>query len=253
MTFRIRKDRERSAQTEILLKEFAVAPFGAITALRVLKGEDLRRWRQEIEDDEKGMPFGLRSGKPFPPWRDTTDWLKATYYQRALGEAGPTYTFNVNLSQEVIDEALGRTESFMEFVQARLARHLKHRLGKPVSYWFAIEMTNTERLHLHGAFRHDEHDLDLVREALRGMSRVGTKAPEPRAVVIKPVSYAPGWASYSTKNVDRIKRKLRCKVVTATAEVRQQAERAYQLDASAYRDAMTPNRYAKHPLWGKFA
>lgn len=236
-----------------LLKSLSVTPFGIVQGLPVIDGVEIyqhvKEARDKIDEEEHRLWPHV---KPFPPWRDTHDELKAIYYQRVLAEGGATCTFTVNLSQDVLAVGSARTESFMKFVQERLARHLKHELKQPISYWFAIETSTAGRPHLHGAFRIDQHDLDVVREALQGVSRAGAGVPVPRAVVLAPVSDGPGWAGYAMKNLALTKKQLGAKVLSASAGIRHRAEQLYNLDYNAYRAAMKPHTYAGNPLWGIF-
>jgi hypothetical protein len=94
--------------------------------------------------------------------------------------------------------------------------------------------TDDGRPHLHGAIASDGLRVDDVRKALRAAGKLRSDKPEPRAVVVKPITNGPGRSGYSTLLADRTRRELECKLLTATVSVLKNAREAYEGDCVAY-------------------
>jgi hypothetical protein len=231
--FRDRKDEERNAQTRWLLRELKVTPFGPALELAVIDRGEIKKLEKRLARDRSA------SWKtPFPAYRDTTDLVRAIYYQRALEEHGRTFTFTVHFSPEVLATSKSK---LIDFAHRRIARHFKEYVGHPVPFWFAIELSEiTHFPHFHGAFAIDDQRLPTAREALRAASRLGRTPPTPRAVRIDPITYGPGWTWYSLKNPSHTEYVFECKVLSATVEVRKRAEEHYKADQAVYLGAVRP-------------
>ncbi|WP_127846933.1 hypothetical protein [Caulobacter sp. FWC26] len=143
-------------------------------------------------------------------WIQTPDWDRAGDAMKMAAmcavAARPEMNgraFSINLSEDLVKEALASPLGFTVFLQRRLKRFLKRVLPK-ADFAFAIDVTDeTYRLHLHGVVVPNQPFLwtrskgpNELKQALRKFADNQSK----QAVEASPWSDVPeGWGGYSTK------------------------------------------------------
>lgn len=102
-------------------------------------------------------------------WRDLSDVSTLEWFHHSLRHTGPVHAFTLNLSPAI--DRLARTKpSAVKWLSRRIALQLKLALGRPIDFWFAVEVTETgqpRRLHCHGELQIASSDSVCVRKALR--------------------------------------------------------------------------------------
>ncbi|MES0167826.1 hypothetical protein NKJ87_17830 [Mesorhizobium sp. M0027] len=102
-------------------------------------------------------------------WRDLSDLSTLEWFHHSLRHTGPVHAFTLNLSP-AIDQLARSKPSAVKWLSRRIALQLKLALGRPVDFWFAVEVTETgqpRRLHCHGELQIAPSDSVCVRKALR--------------------------------------------------------------------------------------
>ncbi|MER9203016.1 hypothetical protein NKH74_28155 [Mesorhizobium sp. M0933] len=102
-------------------------------------------------------------------WRDLSDLSTLEWFHHSLRHTGPVHAFTLNLSPAI--DSLARTKSSaVKWLSRRIALQLRLALGRPIDFWFAVEVTETgqpRRLHCHGELQIAPSDSVCVRKALR--------------------------------------------------------------------------------------
>ncbi|GLQ82008.1 hypothetical protein GCM10007881_55290 [Mesorhizobium huakuii] len=102
-------------------------------------------------------------------WRDLSDLSTLEWFHHSLRHTGPVHSFTLNLSPDI--DRLARTKrSAVKWLSRRIDRQLKLALGRPIDFWFAVELTQEgqpRRLHCHGELQIASSDSLCVRKALR--------------------------------------------------------------------------------------
>ncbi|ESY59453.1 hypothetical protein X744_13340 [Mesorhizobium sp. LNJC372A00] len=119
------------------------------------------------------QPFNVYTGLPVheapAAWRDLSDVYRLEWFHHALRHTGPVHAFTLNLSPAV--DHLARTKpSAVKWLSRRIALQLKLALGRPIDFWFAVEVTEAgqpRRLHCHGELQIAPGDSLCARKALR--------------------------------------------------------------------------------------
>ncbi|TIL46130.1 hypothetical protein [Mesorhizobium sp.] len=118
-------------------------------------------------------PYSAYTGLPLHDmpavWRDLSDVSRLEWFHHSLRHTGPVHAFTLNLSPEI--DRLARTKSSaVKWLSRRIALQLKLALGRPIDFWFAVEVTETgqpRRLHCHGELQIASSDSVCARKALR--------------------------------------------------------------------------------------
>ena len=76
---------------------------------------------------------------------------------------------NLNLGDEIMEQALSKGADAKRFLSQRLSRHLERALGRRIEFWFVLEISEppANRLHLHGEIDCSATEAKAVRKALR--------------------------------------------------------------------------------------
>lgn len=142
-------------------------------------------------------------------WRDLSPAQKLTCATWRFARAGG-HAFSLNLSQD-FEDAL-RSRSDMRERMAQLLRDSLRIAGfgeLPIAWVFELNpdaVANFDRLHLHGILGGTadlpQADLDRLKKALCEAAGKATGATGgERQLDLKPLSYAPGWASYMLEGI----------------------------------------------------
>jgi hypothetical protein len=109
-----------------------------------------------------------------------------------------------------------------------LLRAFERELGSVPLYWLSVDVSATERLHLHGAIAADEQELDAVERALR---HAGGHGPKPvkndKMVDLNPQRCDDGWAIYSIRNAAKVRRLIKGRTLSITGPLRSEGKWFY--------------------------
>lgn len=105
----------------------------------------------------RGTPFPLkqRSGRPVPPWRQLSPWMKIQIASLCIFEQGGC-TFRAHLHEDVEPMArASRSTSLREYFRDRISRCARDEFGVAPFFWFVIEDRSQSGLsvtrpHVHG-------------------------------------------------------------------------------------------------------
>lgn len=145
-----------------------------------------------------------RAGKP-RPWRDTTDELKAVYFERALTarRGRSPYAFTLRIDQNLI----ANEKSPTDFMRRRFHYHLQQAVGRSVDLWAAVESEG--EIYFHGHVDIGKSEKAAVIAALRDVG--GNWRPgrgQARQLDVKPGFNVDHWAGYATKNLAEARAEL---------------------------------------------
>lgn len=84
------------------------------------------------------------------------------------------------------------------WLSKRIARRLQAALGREVDCWFALEISQRRRLHLHGELQIELHEAEAARKALRLAAGEWEKVRQHQAHLKEKPTVV--WTSYSTKD-----------------------------------------------------
>jgi hypothetical protein len=211
--------------------------------------------------ESKYVPELARRFRRPAQWRDATDQLRVLYAHWALKQAGPIFTINLRLNDEIEALARSKGDKALGWLHERVRGELSKSLGRVVDFYLTMEEEETETyprrrlLHLHGEFALLPEEtsisgraLDELRKSLRhALRRAGGEWPEHSQFQCK-IRNNPdeGWASYAVKEFWRLTpgmRKMlapsrgfnrppgfRGQALSMTLDVRKRAEELYAAD-----------------------
>lgn len=133
-------------------------------------------------------------------WRDLSDEFAVEWFHYGLQSLGPTTSFTLNLSPEI--EAKARLKG-SDWLFRRVRYHLQNAFGRKPEFWFALELTDTQRLHVHGELQAAPHELAAVRKALRLAGGEWDQVRQHQAHTKPDASIV--WANYTVKDAWRIR------------------------------------------------
>ncbi|ESY66311.1 hypothetical protein X742_19705 [Mesorhizobium sp. LNHC232B00] len=136
------------------------------------------------------------------PWRDLSDPARLEWFHHALRSQGEVQAFTLRLSEDVEASARGQG-STARWLSKRIARQLEGALGRKVDRWFALEVSDHNKLHLHGELQITSSEAKAARKALRLSGGEWVSVRQHQAHT-KP---APSviWAFYSAKRWNHIR------------------------------------------------
>lgn len=163
-----------------------------------------------------------------PPWKEASEPLRVQFYDLAIRNAGEVTNFTARLSHDRRDETVKTRKSFLRATQDNLAKSITRGLGSPLPCWFTLEATSSDDPHLHGILAIDGVDLKVARRALRqaaGPSHVPGFASH-QIDMVAPFNIT-GWSAYATKGLETTSTILDCRPISATKDIRSEAEALY--------------------------
>jgi hypothetical protein len=163
-------------------------------------------------------------------WRDVGHKLRSHYYQRALDNLGPSFKFDVRLSNELMARGHADSKALTSLLQKRVALCLKRQLRGPICFWFVIEtLPGARHPHLHGAVSISEEERVQLRRSLLTASNCKGKFRK-RAVRTTLVQTGFGVSGYATKSLARTAFEFPGRNVTATHSVKRIAQQIFEKD-----------------------
>lgn len=187
-------------------------PLDHVSRLRALADAYLtpeRRKALEAERKRKATRCANEELRLAPP---TTKWKRASldekfrYAGHAAQKAGGT-GFTLRLSEDQQKRLMTHSDPSRAFSDT-LNRELNERGLPKTPYAFTFEYSVGEELHLHGVAVVPEEAHDALRDALRAAGGVVSKEAAARQVKLSALDNGQGWASYSRKDVQRVRKVL---------------------------------------------
>jgi len=166
-----------------------------------------------------------------PVWALTGDDVKVFSASVALQLLEtPPVAFTFNLTPDAIAKAKADPKGFLDGLSRSFAQILRRRLpGMEIPYWFAIDTTPEERLHIHGAFVLPVNDLATLRTIRQAMKDAWGAWDTPgkhKQVRFKRL-YSDDWATYCLRNRRAVSKAIGPRVVVMNHPMRRDAEWAY--------------------------
>lgn len=164
-------------------------------------------------------------------WDGTPEETKAVMMARAVHEGGKGLAISVNLTDEMVRSAAGRSRTLAQQLQDRISRLLKRRLGYRPDFFIVLERGPREAPHFHGVIDlpNDKATLEKVKSALMALG--GTKLDVTtlkRKVNIQSLYTPARWGEYPFKHQATSKHNLgTTQLLTATNSLRKRGEAAF--------------------------
>jgi hypothetical protein len=174
-------------------------------------------------------PLKPTNDNALPVWELTKGRVKlaASTWALQVCDRCPV-SWTLNLTPERIDEAQRDPRGFTESLKRDLDRAFKRELGSVPLYWFSIDVSSTERLHLHGAIAADHQELEANERALRHVGGHGPKPEEEDYMVhLNPQRCDEGWAIYSIRNAAKVRRLIKGRTFSITGRLRSEGKWFY--------------------------
>lgn len=180
-------------------------------------------------DDALSKPLSV------PPWTRTTDYGKAIAANRVIAQRGG-YPFTLNLGPEVMKAANDDKKGFTDHMKRRVSRALKRVLGEDRPYWFALDVAENDRLHLHGAIQATENDLQKITDAMihAGGKWASTHHRDKQfqfhgALNLQdPDRHPDGWVAYALRNCGKVRRLAGDRIITISGGLRRLAREYHE-------------------------
>jgi len=164
-----------------------------------------------------------------PVWSLTSDAVKVFAASVALQlSEKPAVAFTFNLTPDAIAEALASPRGFLDPLKRSFDLELKRALqGVQLPYWFAIDVDEDGRLHIHGAFAADDSMHPAIREAMKAAWGEWEGPGKHKQLWFSPAPCDDGWATYSMRNQWAVRKIIGARTFTINHPLRRKAERVY--------------------------
>jgi hypothetical protein len=216
-------DRKTIAIMRSFVPPWSVSPTGSIVSLSGPVGS--------LSSVSSALCSTTSPSTPIPVWEKTDDTVKVLAATLALliGER-PAFTLNFNLTPETITTALSHPDGFLDYLKRSFDEQLK-KTGLSLPYWFAVDVDDDERLHLHGAFGLPESKLSalgtlrLIRKQMKaawGEWEGPGKGKQLRCDKL----YSDGWATYCMERQAAVRKIIGDRIMTIN--FRKEAKWAYE-------------------------
>lgn len=162
-----------------------------------------------------------------PAWVFTTERAKLFAANRAI--AGAAHAFTLNLGPDQLQRALASPKGFSAYMRLAIMRALKRELGYVPHFWFAVDVTGQDRLHLHGGIACDDNAFEPTARALRqaGGNWASLKHHD-RQLELVPQTNLDGWVNYALGNLAKARRLISGKGVVISNPLRKRAQALYE-------------------------
>lgn len=142
----------------------------------------------------------------------------------------PAVAFTFNLTPDAIAKALASPTGFLDSLKRSFDLELKRLLpGVTLPYWFAIDITDDGRLHIHGAFLSPATNLPMVRKIRKIMKAAWGEwaGPGKRKQLRFRKLYSDDWATYCMENQAKVAKIIGPRTFTINQPLRRDAEWVY--------------------------
>lgn len=167
---------------------------------------------------------------PIPVWAHTGDKVKAVFATAALLiTERPAVAFTFNLTEQAIERAKSHPAGFLDSLKRSFDAELKKAFGAVFPYWFAIDLSDGGRLHIHGAFLSPSISIRTVRKIRTVMkdSWGHWDGPGKRMQVRFRKLYSDDWATYSIRNRRKVEDRIGPRTLTVTQPLTRDANWVY--------------------------
>jgi hypothetical protein len=168
---------------------------------------------------------------PIPVWSLTGDAITALSATVALQlSETPAVAFTFNLTPDAIAKAKDSPTGFLDPLKRSFDLELKRALkGTVLPYWFAIDVTDEGRLHIHGAFLSPATNLPMVRKIRTAMKAAWGEweGPGKRKQLRFKTLYSDDWATYCMEDQAKVAKIIGPRTFTISQPLRRDAEWAY--------------------------
>jgi hypothetical protein len=135
----------------------------------------------------------------------------------------PAHAFTFNLTPKAIAKATDSPTGFLDPLKRSLDLEVKRRA---LPYWFAIDLDDNGRLHIHGAFAADPSELPAIRDAMKAAWGEWEGPGKHKQVLFK-TPCDDGWATYSLRNQRKVAKIIGPRTFTINHLLRRKAEWVY--------------------------
>jgi hypothetical protein len=142
----------------------------------------------------------------------------------------PPVAFTFNLTPEGIKEAESYPTGFLDSLKRSFDLELKRWLpGVGLPYWFAIDVDDDGRLHIHGAFLSPVNTLSVLRKIRQGMKAAWGEweGPGKRKQLRFKTMYSDDWATYCLYDQRKVAKIIGPRTFTITQPLNWEARWAY--------------------------
>lgn len=161
-----------------------------------------------------------------PVWELASDTVKVFSASVALQLLEtPPVAFTFNLTPKAAAKALCQSNGFLDSLKRSFAQKL-NRAGLAIPYWFAIDVDEKGRLHVHGAFAADPAWHEALREAMKEAWGEWDSPGRHKQLLFKSPC-DDGWAMYAMRNQRAVAKIIGPRTFTINHPLRREAESAY--------------------------
>jgi hypothetical protein len=177
-----------------------------------------------------------------PVWSLTGDLVTAVCAALALQlDDNPAIAFTFNLTPEAIDVAKRNPTCFLDYLKRRLDQNL-NRVGIDLPYFFAIDVDDDGRLHIHGGFRYPLPSRSFgmerrIRKIFKQSFGAWTGPGKHKQLHFQSL-YSDDWATYCVRNSKAVQRIIGPRSFTISRELGREAKSAYGQIRSIVRGEM---------------
>ena len=173
-----------------------------------------------------GAPPIAANDNLIPIWGLTGDTVKVFAASVALQLLGtPPIAFTFNPTPEAVDRGLCHPERFLDSLKRPFDQKLD-RAGIVLPYWFAVDVDDNRRLHIHGAFAADPALHSAIREAMKA-AWGEWDSPGKHKQLLFQSPCDDGWATYSVRNQAAVSKIIGRRTFTISHPLRRDAASAY--------------------------
>lgn len=182
-------------------------------------------------DSTKVRAPTLANDNLIPVWSLTCDAVTALVATVALQiSETPAVAFTFNLTPDAIAKAKDSPTGFLDSLKRSFDLELKQALrGVVLPYWFAVDVTEEGRLHIHGAFLSPATNLPIVRKIRKAMKAAWGEweSPGKRKQLRFRTLYSDDWATYCMEDQAKVAKIVGPRTFTISQPLRRDAEWTY--------------------------
>lgn len=176
-------------------------------------------------------PKPANDNNRIPVWSLTGELVTAVCACAALQiDDNPAIAFTFNLTPDAIERAKRDPDGFLDPLKRSFDQSLK-RAGVVLPYFFAVDIDEDERPHLHGAFRYPAREVSItmvrrIREIMKDSWGAWTGPGKHKQLLFKTL-YSDDWATYCLKNGKAVQKIIGPRTFTITHALGREAKWFY--------------------------